>query len=100
MNNAAEPRTNIEIPATQQDVARILAAQYSHLSPDEAKTALSKTHGQVWTNEELLDTFELSHFDPPYAHVIRKADAKRGTVIFIDSPRLYFSFHTEQHHNA
>jgi hypothetical protein len=46
----------------------------------------------VWTSEQLLDIFEISHFEPPYVHVIRKADAVRGTVLFVAAPRFYFAF--------
>jgi len=89
------PNTDIEIVASQQGVARILAAQYAHMSSDEAKAALARTNNPVWSNDELMEVFEVSHFDPPYVHVIKKADGTRGTVAFIDTPRLYFAFQEE-----
>lgn len=92
--------TDIEIVATQADVARVLNAQYSHMSLDEARDVLSRTNSPVWSNEELLDIFEIHKFDPPYVHVIRKADGIRGTVAFIESPRLYFAFHPEETNDA
>ena len=99
-NTAQTPHTNIEINASNKDVVRILAAQYAHMDQAAARATLAKTHNPVWTNEELLDLFEVSHFDPPYAHVIRKIDGVRGTVAFIDTPRLYFAFHTEEPNDA
>ena len=96
----AIPSTDIEVNASQQDVIRTLAAQYAHMEQGEARTALERLHDPVWTNDELLERFELSHFDPPLVHVIRKADGKRGTVAYIDSPRLYFAFHPEENYDA
>jgi hypothetical protein len=90
----------IQVNASQKDLIRILAAQFSHMEQGEARTALERLHNVVWSNEELLDQFELSHFDPPYVHVIRKADCVRGTVAFIDSPRLYFAFEPEEQNDA
>lgn len=88
--------TNINIVASQNDVARILNSQYAHMSLADARAALLRTNSDVWSNEELLDTFEVSSFDPPYVNVIRKADGQRGTVAFIDTPRLYFAFQPEE----
>lgn len=99
MDNAP-PNTDIEITATQSDVARVLNSQYAHMSLDDAKSALLRTNSNVWTNEELVDAFELSHFDPPYVYVIRKTDGIRGTVAFIDQPRLYFAFQPEETNDA
>ena len=84
--------TDIEIVAAQQDITRILTAQYSHMPIDDARAILSTINSPVWSNDELLDVFEVSHFDPPYVHVIRKENGDRGTVAFIDKPRLYFAF--------
>lgn len=94
------PNTNIEIVASQQDVVRILAAQYAHMSVDDARAALSRINSPVWSNDELMEIFEVSHFDPPYVHVIRKDNGVRGTVAFIDTPRLYFAFQPEETNDA
>lgn len=91
---------DIQVNASRQDLIRILAAQFSHMEQGEARTALERLHRAVWSNEELLEQFELSHFDPPYVHVIRKVDSCRGTVAFIDSPRLYFAFEPEEQNDA
>jgi hypothetical protein len=94
------PRTDIQVNASQQDVIRTLAAQYSHMDQGEARTALERLHNPVWTNDELMERFELSHFEPPFVHVIRKTDSVRGTVAYIDSPRLYFAFQPEENDDA
>lgn len=87
--------TTIPVRATNKDVAAVLKAQYGHLESGEVRTLLERINSPVWTNDELLETFEVSHFEPPYVHVIRKDNGQRGTVLFVDSPRFYFSFATE-----
>lgn len=94
-NQADRLITDIDVLASREDILRTLSAQYAHLDGGEARTILERLHASVWTNEELLDIFEVSHFAPPYVHVIRKEDSTRGTVAFIDAPRLYFSFCSE-----
>lgn len=94
------PNANIQVNASQADVVRILAAQYAHMDQGEARTMLERVHSPVWSNDELLEHFEAAHFDPPFVHVIRKADGVRGTVVFIDTPRLYFDFQSEEQNDA
>jgi len=98
--NTGDLNTDIEISATQNDVARILAAQYAHMSMDEARSVLERTNHPVWSNDEIMEIFEVHSFDPPYVHVIRKSDSVRGTVAFIETPRLYFAFHPEETNDA
>lgn len=92
--------TDIQIVASQNDVARILAAQYSHMSFDEAREVLERANNTVWSNDDLMAVFEVNRFDPPYVHVIRKTDGVRGTVAFIDTPRIYFAFQPEETNDA
>lgn len=74
----------------------VIKEQLDRRGPDKIRTALQEQYGeQVWNSEQLLDTFEVSHFEPPYAHVIRKSDVVRGTVAFNDDPRFYFAFRPE-----
>jgi hypothetical protein len=99
-NVKTTPKTDFQINATQNDVARILNAQYVTMDRGEARAHLERTYSTVWTEDELVEQFEVSSFDPPYANVIRKLDGQRGTVAFIDSPRFYFDFHSEEKHDA
>jgi hypothetical protein len=92
--------TNISIVASQNDVARILNSQYGGMSLDDARAMLLRTNHDVWSNEELLEKFEVTSVDPPYVHVTKKADGQRGTVAFIDTPRLYFAFQPEETNDA
>jgi hypothetical protein len=101
MDNPPETlSTDIEIDASQKEVAQILAAQYSDMSPETAKKVLERTNHPVWTTDEFAELFEVSHFDPPYVYVIRKTDNVRGTVAFIDTPRFYFAFQPEETNDA
>lgn len=71
----------------------VIDDRLSQLGLQELKEELTDIYeGAVWTNEELLEHYEISHFDPPYVHVIQKSDGTRGTVAYTDEPRLYFSF--------
>lgn len=93
-----ETVTEIPVCASNKSVANILSAQYGHLESGEVRALLEQMHSPVWSNDELLDTFEVSHFEPPYVHVIRKEDGRRGTVMFTDSPRFYFAFSDTKEH--
>jgi hypothetical protein len=84
---------NVNINTTRQTLINVLHDQFAKLDGGELRTVLETRYGaQVWNNEELLRDFEVSHFDPPYVHVIRKTDGVKGTVAFNDNPRFYFSF--------
>ena len=84
--------TNIPVPARDSDIAAILHAQFSHLDNGEVRALLEQLHSPVWTNEELLEVFAVSHFEPPYVHVICQKTGRRGTVMYVDTPRFYFAF--------
>jgi hypothetical protein len=88
------PTTNIDVVDDgQSTLMLVLQNRFANMEAGEARALLETTYGaSVWTSAELMDVFEVSHFEPPYVHVIRKKDGARGTVVFIDAPRLYFSF--------
>jgi hypothetical protein len=92
----------VEISGGSSTIADILTDQYGHLETGEARTALESYYTDgVWNDEELAEHFEVSHFDePPYVHVIRKSDGCRGTLMFLSSPRFYFSFNAESGTNV
>jgi hypothetical protein len=92
-NNATIPTTDVALDLTRATLVDMFKDQFAHLDGGELRTLLESTYGnQVWNNEELLQRFEVSHFEPPYVHVISKTDGIRGTVAFNDEPRFYFSF--------
>jgi uncharacterized Zn finger protein len=76
-----EPETTvIVINGDNQTLADVLNEQYGQLTLEEAKARLEKSSYDVWTDEELRKLFDVSHFSPPYANVVRKVDSQRGTV--------------------
>lgn len=84
-----------DIPSTDPKTVfkLVIENQLAQLGPEGIHEALVRAYGDaVWTSAELLDHFEVSHFDPPYVHVIRKSDGLRGTVAYTEEPRFYFSF--------
>lgn len=87
--------TTADVPASDaKNVFKlVIEDRLAQLGVQELREELAEIYdGDVWTSEELLDQYEVSHFDPPYVHVIRKSDRVRGTVAYTDEPRLYFSF--------
>jgi hypothetical protein len=72
-----------------------LREYYAGVSEEAARQDLSEKYGAVWNDHELLSEFAASIFDGPLLRVIRKTDGTRGTVAFIDKPRLYFAFEPE-----
>lgn len=74
-------------------LVEVLAKQYSRVEREEIIKALRCHYGDdVWTDDELCDEFGISHFDPPYVHVIRRVDGIRGSVAYLNTPRIYFWF--------
>lgn len=69
-----------------------LRKYYAGYTEDAAREDLENKYGTVWDDKELLTAFGVHVFDGPLVHVIRRADGVRGTVAFIDTPRLYFAF--------
>ena len=53
---------------------------------------LEEIYGQVWNAEELARDFEIGDHMKPLVIVVRKADRKRGTMVYRDKPRYYHSF--------
>lgn len=101
-HSRTKPRTTaIDVAAdASAALAHLLDNRFANMDAGEVRAILEDAYPSdlwtdeknVWTGEQLLDIFEISHFAPPYVHVIRKADAVRGTVLFVDAPRFYFAF--------
>ena len=53
---------------------------------------LEKTHGQVWTTDELREDFEVIGFVYYMCQVRRKSDGAEGTIQFQHEPRFYYGF--------
>lgn len=88
-------KISIPLASDAQTIIDVLASQYGHMEAGEVRSALEGFYKNVWNDDELVEQFGVSHFEPPYVHVIRKQDKVRGTVMFVDRPRFYFSFSAE-----
>lgn len=98
-NKVKELGAHVALDVGHVMLRNIIKEQLDRRGPAEIRAVLQDQYGeQVWNSEELLDTFEVSHFEPPYVHVIQKADGVRGTVAFNDDPRFYFAFRPEGSH--
>ncbi len=61
-------------------------------SNEAGREALETVYGQVWDTQQLQADFEVTAFLAPFVGVVRKADGKRGTLMFQHNPRFYFKF--------
>ena len=60
-----------------------------------SREALEAQHGQVWNTSELQDEFQALGFMAPFVIVARRSDGVRGSLMFQNSPRLYYGFKPE-----
>lgn len=72
-----------------------LRARYANQTEAQVRADLRDKYTETWNDAELLHDFEVHSFDGPTVRVIRKRDGKRGTVGYIDVPRVYFVFIAE-----
>ena len=70
----------------------LLTAQYGHLEKGELRTLLETKHRRVWSQEELLRDFVVHGEKENVATVTNKKTNQHGTIIYTESPRLYFDF--------
>ena len=61
-----------------------------------SKEAMLEREGEAWGPTELKDEFEVLGFRAPFAIVQRKDSGERGSLIFQNDPRVYFSFDTRR----
>lgn len=53
---------------------------------------LENMYGEVWNTSELKSNFVVYEFLHRRVRVLRKADGKKGTLLYQNFPRFYFSF--------
>ena len=56
---------------------------------------LETKHGQVWDTGQLQDDFQVLGFAAPFVIVRRRSDGVRGSLLFQNDPRFYYSFQPE-----
>jgi hypothetical protein len=81
---------------TTENIRReMVAAINSQVESDDKLTErqrLEAQYGQVWDTEQATTDFEFIGFSAPYVVVQRRADGKKGSLMFQHSPRFYFQF--------
>lgn len=96
-NNKCPEKISIPITGSREKLTAILGDQYYRYETGEIRTLLENAYAEVWNDEELRKVFDVGLVEEPYALVVRKKDGQRGTVLFLDAPRFYFSFNAETH---
>jgi hypothetical protein len=56
---------------------------------------LEAKHGQVWDTSELQNDYQVLGFMAPFVIVRRRVDGVRGSLMFQNDPRFYYSFSPE-----
>ena len=56
---------------------------------------LEAKHGQVWDTSQLQNDFQVVGFLAPVVVVKRRSDGVRGSLMFQNDPRFYYSFSPE-----
>lgn len=70
-----------------------LQDQYADRPETDVRNDLQEKYGdEVWDDVEFDQLFAVHMFNSPVVHVIRRTDGSRGTVAYVDSPRVYFAF--------
>ena len=59
------------------------------------RAELEAKHGQVWDTGQLQDDFQVVGFAAPFVVVRRRTDGVRGSLLFQNDPRFYYSFQPE-----
>lgn len=84
------------VAATEDELLiQKLRARYAGQSEAQVRADLQDKYTETWNDAELLQHFEVHSFDGPTVRVIRKCDGQRGSVGYIDVPRVYFAFIAE-----
>lgn len=98
--NECPETITISVPGPAQTVIDILHSQYSNLESGEVRAKLETFHTDVWNKEEFEQLFDVLNIDGPLIYAMRKCDSVCGSVMFIDSPRFYFSFQAGTPHDG
>jgi hypothetical protein len=56
---------------------------------------LESKYGQVWDTSQLQEDFQVLGFMAPFVVVRRRSDGVRGSLMFQNSPRFYYSVQPE-----
>lgn len=67
-------------------------ALVQEVNQDTERAKLEAKYGEVMTTSEMLEFYTVEGFLSPYVVCRRKANGKRGTLMFSHAPRYYFSW--------
>jgi hypothetical protein len=56
------------------------------------RAELESKYGQVWDTGQLQDDFQVLGFAAPFVIVRRRSDGVKGSLMFQNDPRYYYSF--------
>jgi len=70
-----------------EDIRRAMIPTTPHLVQQELDAGRD-----VWDSAAVRIDFTITGFLAPFVTVTRKSDGKKGTLLFTDSPRYYFSW--------
>jgi hypothetical protein len=74
-------------------LAQRLNAYYAGKNANDIVADLQKKYSaETWTADEFETVFSVRVFKAPIVHVVRRRDGVSGTLAYIDTPRIYFSF--------
>ena len=73
-----------------ESIRRVMVQEINH-NP-VSREALEARHGKVWDTEEMARDFDGLSFAAPFMIVAEKSTGKKGSLMFQDRPRFYFSF--------
>ncbi len=82
-------------------LAQRLNEYYAGKPEKDIVTDLQKKYNaETWNAEEFDELFSVRIFKSPLVHVVRRKDGVRGTLAYIDDPRIYFSFIPDNYANS
>jgi hypothetical protein len=76
-----------------EDIRRQMVAEINTNAGPRAE--LEAQHGQVWDTSQLQEDFQVVGFLAPVVVVRRRSDGVRGSLMFQNDPRFYYSFSPE-----
>ena len=76
----------------RREMVMEIASRVESSTEDTERLRLEQEYGQVWNTKELSAEFEVDGFMAPFIVAIKKSDGKKGSMMFQDRPRFYFSW--------
>jgi hypothetical protein len=89
---AAIRREKGDAMSDETESMRRALLQEMQTSGPASRESLEQAHGQVWDTRQMTEEFEVIGFLAPYVGVRRRADGRKGSLMFQHDPRLYYSF--------